>query len=126
MNDQGDQAIYPSFNALGRVAMLGGVPLLAVIFIGLFSLIAGVIGAVFFGLGGMLFGAIGLPVYLYCKKVCETDDQALRIMVLELWCWLQRRFSNARLFGGTYTLSPMKYGRNHHVYQRYFKKPTGE
>lgn len=126
MNDRGDQQIYPSFNALGRVAMLGGVPLLAVIFIGLFSLIAAVVGAVFFGLGGMLFGAIGLPVYLYCKKVCETDDLALRIMALELWCWLQRQFSNARLFGGTYTLSPIKYGRSHHVYQRYFRKPTGE
>ncbi len=120
-----DQERYPSYNALGRVAMLRGVPLVAVIVIAFISLVIAMAGAAFYGPGGMLFGAVGLPIYLYCKNLCENDDQALRITVLELWCWLQRLFSNAKNFGGTYTLSPMKYGRSHHVYQRYFKEPTG-
>lgn len=115
-------AKYASYNALGRVAMLGGAPLVAVIVIALLSLFIGVLGAVFLGVGGMLFGAVGYPFYLYCKQLCETDDQALRIAAFELWYWLQKVFSNAKLFGNTYTLSPMKYGRNHHVYQRYFEK----
>ena len=115
---------YPSYNALGRVAMVRGVPLVAVIVIAFVSLIVAMLGAVFYGPGGMLFGAVGLPLYLYCKKLCENDDHALRITFLELWCWFRRLLSNARLFGGTFTLSPTKYGRNHHVYQRYFKKPT--
>lgn len=119
-----DQVKYPSYNALGRVAMLGGAPLVAVISIALASLIIGVLGAALLGVGGMLLGAIGLPFYLYCRHVCETDDQALRITALELWCWLSRR--NSRHFGNTYTLAPMKYGRDHHVYQRYFAKPTGK
>jgi type IV secretion system protein VirB3 len=119
-----DQAKYPSYNALGRVAMLGGAPLVAVIVIALASLHIGVLGAALLGVGGMLSGAIGLPFYLYCKHVCETDDQALRITALQLWCWLSRK--NAEHFGNTYTLAPMKYGRDHHVYQRYFAEPTGK
>lgn len=115
---------YPSYNALGRVAMLRGVPLVAVIVIAFLSLIVAILGAAFSGPGGMLFGAVGIPLYLYCKKLCENDDYALRIAVLELWCWFRRLLSNAKLFGGTFTLSPMKYGRSNHVYQRYFKKPT--
>lgn len=119
-----EKAKYPSFNGLGRVAMLGGAPLVVVILIALVSLIVGVLGAVFLGAGGMLLGAVGLPVYLYCRQVCETDDQALRIMFLELRCWFSRR--NSEHFGNTYTLAPMKYGRSHHVYQRYFVEPTGK
>jgi type IV secretion system protein VirB3 len=119
-----DKATYPSFNALGRVAMLGGAPLVAVILIALVSLIVGVLGAVSLGAGGMLLGAVGLPVFIWCRQVCETDDQALRITFLEFWCWLGR--VNAKLFGNTYTLAPMKYGRSHHVYQRYFAEPTGK
>lgn len=114
-----DRAEYPSYNALARVAMLKGVPLVAVIVIALVSLFAGALGAVFLGPGGMLLGAVGLPVFFYCRKVCENDDQALRIAFLELKCWLDKR--NAKYFGGTYTLAPIKYGRRDDEYKRYFK-----
>jgi type IV secretion system protein VirB3 len=114
-----DRAEYPSYNALARVAMLKGVPLVAVIVIALVSLLAGTLGAIFLGPGGMLLGAVGLPVFLYCRKVCENDDQALRIAFLELSCWLDK--CNAKYFGGTYTLAPIKYGRRNHEYIRYFK-----
>jgi type IV secretion system protein VirB3 len=114
-----DRAEYPSYNALARVAMLKGVPLVAVIVIALVSLLAGTLGAIFLGPGGMLLGVVGLPVFLYCRKVCENDDQALRIAFLELSCWLDK--CNAKYFGGTYTLAPIKYGRRNHEYIRYFK-----
>lgn len=118
------QAEYHSYNALGRVAMLKGVPLVAVIVLAFISLVVGTVGAIFLGPGGMLLGAVGLPVFFYFRKVCENDDQALRIIWLELICWLGKR--NAKYFGGTYTLAPIKYGRREHAYRRYFKQLAGK
>jgi type IV secretion system protein VirB3 len=115
---------YSSYNGLSRVAMYWGVPLMAIVFIVLLSLVVAVIAAMFVGVGGILFGALGFPILLYLKQICETDDQALRITVLEIWCLISRR--NAKHFGNTYTLSPMQYGRRTHVYKRYFKKSTSE
>jgi type IV secretion system protein VirB3 len=110
---------YPSFNGLSRVAMIRGVPLMAVVVSVLAALVFGFAGAAFFGIGGMLFGALPLPFLIYVKQICETDDQALRIAWLEFRCWLRRKLSPR--FGETYTLSPMQYGRRSHVYKRYFK-----
>jgi type IV secretion system protein VirB3 len=118
-----NRAEYPSYNALARVAMLKGVPLVAAIGIALASLVIGAAGAILLGPGGMLLGAVGLPLFFYCKGVSENDDQALRIAVLEFRCWLARR--NARLFGGTYTLAPIRYRRREHAYISYFKKRAG-
>lgn len=113
---------YPSYNGLSRVALYWGVPLMAIVFIVMISLVIAVLAAMFLGIGGILFGAVGLPFLLYLKQICETDDQALRITVLEIWCRITRR--NGKNFGGTYTLSPMQYGRRAHVYQRYIKEST--
>lgn len=113
---------YPSYNGLSRVAMIRGIPLMAVVVIALASLIVGFVGAAFMGIGGILFGAVGLPFLFYIKQISETDDQALRIAWLETRCWLTRVFSPR--IGDTYTLSPMQYGRRKHVYKRYFEKST--
>lgn len=95
---------------------------MAVVVITLASLVVGFMGAAFLGIGGILFGVIGLPFLLFIKQICETDDQALRITWLEFRCWLTRKLSPR--FGDTYTLSPMQYGRRAHVYKRYFKEST--
>jgi type IV secretion system protein VirB3 len=114
-----ERAKYPSYNALARVAMLKGVPLVAAILIAFFSLVTGTLGALFLGPGGLLLAAIGVPLFFYCRDTCKDDDQALRITWLEFKCWLGKL--NAKYYGGTYTLAPMKYGRRKHVYKRYFK-----
>lgn len=113
---------YPSLNGLSRVAMFYGIPLMAVVVIAVVSMVVGVVSTMFMGIGGFLFGLVGVPVLIYIKQVCETDDQALRIAWLEFRCWLTRVFSTR--IGETYTLSPMQYGRRKHVYKRYFKEPT--
>lgn len=113
---------YPSYNGLSRVALYWGVPLMAIVFIVMVSLIIAVFASMFFGVGGILFGAIGLPFLLYFKQICETDDQALRITLLEIFCRINRR--NGKHFGNTYTLSPIQYGRRPHVYKRYITKST--
>lgn len=111
-----EQEGYPSYNGLSRVAMVWGIPLVALIVVGLGSMLIALIAAAFLGAGGVFFGVVGLPVLLYCKQVCETDDQALRIAALEIWSRFLR--TNAKRFGNTFTLSPMKFGRRSHVYKR--------
>lgn len=111
-----NQKVYPSYNALSRVAMVWGVPLVAVIVVGMGSMLLALIAAAILGAGGVFFGLVGFPVLLYFKQICETDDQALRITAMEIWCRLTRR--NAKSFGNTFTLSPMKFGRRDHVYKR--------
>jgi len=113
------QTAYPSFNALSRVAMVWGIPIVALILVALASMLLAVIAAAFIGVGGIFFAVVGVPVLLFIKQISENDDQALRIAVLEFRCRLMRR--NAKLFGNTFTLSPMRYGRRKHAYKRHPK-----
>jgi type IV secretion system protein VirB3 len=115
---------YPSYNGLARVAMWKGVPLMAVVVIAVACLLIGTLASLFMGVGGILFASVGIPVAWYFKEICEKDDQALRITLLELKCRLTRR--NAKHFGNTYTLAPVQYGRRQHVYKRYFAKPASK
>ncbi|MFC0134531.1 type IV secretion system protein VirB3 [Massilia eurypsychrophila] len=119
-----DKLSYSSYNGMSRVPMMYGVPLIAGVVIAMISLFVGFAGAFMFGIGGILFAGVGIPIFLYIKKISENDDQALRITFLELWCRLTRR--GGRLYGNTYTLSPMQYGRRAHVYKRYFKTLIGK
>lgn len=108
--------LYPSYNGLSRVAMWWGIPLMAVVATFTICMAIALIGSIFWGVGGLFLGCVGLPVLLYLKQICETDDQAFRITMLDLWIFVSRR--NKRHFGSTYTLSPMQYGRRPHVYKR--------
>lgn len=117
---------YPGFNGLGRTATLWGVPYMALLVVVVISMFTGVLVAFFVGPGGLLFVFLGFPVLLWFKSICETDDQGLRIMWLEMRCKLYfamlrlRAFVNASRsaprFGNTATLSPLRYGRQRRVY----------
>lgn len=117
-----DKDKYPSYNGLSRVAMSWGVPLMAVVIIATACLLIAAVAAFFLGVGGILFASVGIPFALYLKQICETDDQALRITLLEIKYRFSRR--NGKQFGNTYTLSPIQYGRREHVYKRYFIQPA--
>ncbi|OTP67935.1 hypothetical protein PAMC26510_30015 [Caballeronia sordidicola] len=91
-------------------------------------------GLVLFGIsvavamvGGFGFGPAGFLLFVPCvapvmfiKQVCATDDQALNILLLEVRCFLGR--TNARMFGNTYTLSPMKYGYRLDTFRQAFER----
>ncbi|WP_455289950.1 VirB3 family type IV secretion system protein [Cupriavidus necator] len=102
--------LYSAYAGLGRTATFKGVPLIPGLFVFCASVVAAVVGAAFLGAGGLLFALPGIPVVLFFKHLCATDDQALCMVTLEVLCVLDRR--NARCFGNTYTLSPMRYGRH--------------
>jgi type IV secretion system protein VirB3 len=122
---------YPGFNGLGRTASIWGVPYMAMLVVVVSSMFVGVLIAFIVGPGGFLFAFLGAPVLMYFKHVCETDDQGLRIMWLEMRCrfyFLTRRLRslvNARRaaprFGNTSTLAPLRYGRQRRVYRDFFK-----
>ncbi len=103
------EVVYPAYAALDRVASIAGVPLLAGLAVFVVSLMVGMVGGAVLGPIGLALGVIGLPVLLWLRVVCETDDQALRIVWLEVRCAMDRR--NAAAYGGTYTLCPVTYGR---------------
>ncbi|MBN3733174.1 VirB3 family type IV secretion system protein [Burkholderia sp. Tr-20390] len=111
---------YSAYAGLGRVANWKGVPMMPLLLVAVGSVVAAFVGALFFGPGGLSFGALGIPVVLFFREICKTDDQALRIIALEIRCVLARR--NWLKFGKTLTLAPIRYGRTLAVYRRPFKR----
>lgn len=103
-----EKALYSSYAGLGRVAMIKGVPLMAGLILFGISVAVAMVGGFAFGPAGFLLFVPCLAPVMFIKQVCATDDQALNILLLEVRCFLGR--TNARMFGNTYTLSPMKYG----------------
>jgi len=82
--------------------------------------LVGLLSGVFLGPGGLLLGGLAIPILLFVRKICETDDHALRILWLEVLCLRRRRAW--RLFGQTLTLAPIRYGRDLLTYRRPFRK----
>jgi type IV secretion system protein VirB3 len=122
-----EKAHYPGFNGLGRTATIWGVPYMAMLVVVVASMFVGVLVAFVVGPGGLLFTFLGAPVLLWFRSVCETDDQGLRILLLEICCrfYFWRLRVHARLnasraaprFGNTETLAPLRYGRQRRVYR---------
>ena len=115
---------YSAYAGLGRVAMYWGVPLIPLLLVVGFFVFVALIAGVFMGPGGLLFGGLSVPILLFLRKTCETDDQALRILWLEVLCVLRRR--SWRMFGHTLTLAPIRYGQHLSVYRRPFRKAPSE
>jgi type IV secretion system protein VirB3 len=115
-----EKALYSPYAGLGRVAMIKGVPLMAGLIAFGIGVVVALTGAYLFGPAGFLLSIPCLAPVIFIKQVCATDDQALHILVLEVRCFLGR--TNARMFGNTYTLSPMKYGYRHDVFKQAFER----
>lgn len=111
-----EKTLYPSYAGLSRMPMILGIPLMPALVVFVAALVVSMVGGATLGPGGLLFGCAGAPVLLYFKQLCATDDQALRILGLEIRCVMQRRFY--AMYGKTLTLSPIRYGRHFETYAR--------
>src|SRR5262252_6255192 len=122
MNDLEKSPVeYMSYNGLGRSAMIWGIPYMALLFIGAGSLLTAVLLALGYGPAGFLFLLLAAPMLIFLKIISATDDQALRILVLEAkWVAIKAMSGTARYFGGTLTIAPTSYGRRPKHVQRYF------
>jgi type IV secretion system protein VirB3 len=116
--------LYPAYNGLARVAMVWGVPLMTALAIFCPVVIVSIVLAALLGPGGLLFLLVIVPVFIFIKQMCESDDQALSMLWLELKIVMLRRYTN--LFGKSFTLAPIKYGRRLPVYRQVFRKEDGE
>jgi len=125
MNDQPYQKpVYPSYNGLARTALIGGaLPLVPTILVGIGAVLGALVLQAVIGPAGLLFVLLVIPVLLFLKFICETDDKAMTILWMEIKCHFSR--VNAHLWNNTYTFTPIKYGSHFHVYKRAFEKTTG-
>lgn len=116
--------LYPAYNGLARVAMVWGVPLMPALAISCPVMIISIVLAALFGPGGLLFLLVVVPVFIFLKQTCESDDQAIRMLWLELKIVLFRRYTH--LFGKSFTLTPIKYGRRLPVYRQAVRNDNGK
>ena len=78
---------------------------------------------VFVSPAGWLFATLGIPILLFVKSQCATDDKAMHILCIEmLWFMHKLRKGNAASYGGTLTLCPISNGRKYKHVKHYFKK----
>lgn len=98
---------FSSYTGLDRVVLIWGVPLVPFMLLGTLSVFIGFAGQFFFGLVGILFTFIMLPIFFFVRSITEQDDQALRILALEIKFIFKRAFFKE--FGNTLTFLPTRY-----------------
>ncbi|HBP32110.1 MAG TPA: type IV secretion system protein VirB3 [Advenella kashmirensis] len=113
---------FPTFNALGRAALVLGIPVVPLALVAGGSLAATMLLLTVLKGKALLLMLIPIPVVIFMKTVSRNDDQALKIIGYELRCWFYRR--NAALFNGTTTLLATHFGRNLNDYQRFVEQHT--
>jgi type IV secretion system protein VirB3 len=106
-----------TFNALGRSAMIAGVPLIALALTGFITVMATMVLMPFLGGKALLLLAMIIPVFMFLRTICANDDQAVRIIKLETMWFFRKR--NSKNFGGTNTILANKFGRVQSDYQRF-------
>ena len=117
---------YISYNGMGRSPMLWGIPYMAGLAVVCGFLIGGMLLGTFVAPSGWFFSLLGIPILIFFKVICETDDKAIRILFLEAkWRVISLMGGNAKWHGGTTTFAPTSYGRKLKHVKRYFKKTTG-
>lgn len=104
---------FPSYNALDRQVLILGVPVLPMMGLGVASIIIYFIGQALFGLVGLLFIFVLFPIFLFLRKISESDDRAMNILFMELLFFFRR--SHYKEFGNTLTFLPNQYLRNERV-----------
>lgn len=114
---------YPTYGALEREAMFLGVPLMPAAMVIIAFLLLILIGmSITKSSKTLLLLVPAFVILMYMKQVSAKDDQALRIIGIELLCFFYRR--NAKIFGGTHTIVSTRYGRRQDDYKRFIEQNT--
>ena len=110
----------PTFNALSREAMVWGIPLVALAISGFITVMAVMMALPFLQGKAMLFLLLPIPFLLFLKTISANDDQAFKIILLEVQWFFRKK--NIKLFNGTLTIISTKFGRNLNDYERFFEQ----
>lgn len=111
---------YSSYNALDRVPIFMGIPIVLLLLLLVLGIILFAIGMSLFGIIGFLFPILLLPVYLYLKQITAKDDQAIRIVLIEMYFRGKRK--SYKEFGNTLTFLSSKYLRNDKTIKQAFEE----
>jgi type IV secretion system protein VirB3 len=120
MSDISIHQEFPTYGGLSRVAMIFGVPIMALVGLLVCSMFLILIATMFIG---QVAYFLLIPIFfilVFIKYQSETDDQAMRILGLEL-LWYFRK-TNINIWGRNLTILPIKYGRHRYVVKRLFKQ----
>ena len=112
----------PTFNALSREAMVLGIPLIALAITGFMTVMATMMAMPFLNGKALFLLLLPIPFLLFLKTVSANDDQAFKIILLEVKWFFRKK--NIRLFNGTTTILSTKFGRDLNDYQRFFEQNT--
>jgi len=114
MSDTDDQPPieYLSYNGLGRSPTVWGVPFMAGLVIMCVCLLPAMLLGVFISPYGWLFAVTAVPLLIFARIQCETDDKALTKLAKEVkWALIKWMSGNPKIFGGTFTIAPVSYTR---------------
>ncbi|MFL1732983.1 MULTISPECIES: VirB3 family type IV secretion system protein [Moraxella] len=111
---------FASYNVLDRVPMFMGIPFGIWLLLLLITMFLFLVGQIFFGFMALLLPIVFvLPIALFLKQLCSTDDRAMRVFGLELKFRKQRKFYKE--FNNTLTFLPSKYLRNEKTLSENFR-----
>ena len=113
---------YSTYDGMARQALVWGIPMLPMIFIIGVLVIACMFMFPFFELRSFAILLLAIPLLWFLKSITAKDDQALRIVALEVYWWIQRR--NMNIFGNNFTITATKFGRERSDYLRFVKEHT--
>lgn len=111
---------FPTYNALGRAALVFGVPLVPLAALVGGSLVLTMFLFTFMGGKALFLMVLPIPFVFLMKTISKADDQALFVLGYEIYCFFYRR--NARLFNHTSTILGTHYGKKLNDYQRFFEQ----
>ena len=111
---------YNTYDGMSRQAMIAGVPILPA-FIILILMMFGTLSLIpMLGLRALAILLLGLPILVFLRILVKRDDQALRILGLEVYWWFKRKGSEN--FGNNFTITATKFGRDRDDYKRFVQK----
>lgn len=119
-----EEETYSSYNAASRTAMFMGVPLMVVVLMMVLALVCAFIAQALLGLIGLLVVFPFFPIFLFIRQLTQTDDKAMRILMLEGLFFMKYRVLKSQsyqVFGKTITFTPSSYTRHVETYQPFFE-----
>lgn len=116
-NEVNIETEYLTYNGMNRAALILGMPMLPLFFILIFFFALVMFSMSVLGNKAWAILLLALPCLWFLREVTAKDDQALRILGLELYWWFQRR--NMKQHGNTFAIYATQYGRERNDYIRF-------
>ena len=108
---------YLTYAGVNRSALILGVPMIPMVVILIFFFSAARFAMPLLQNKTWAIVLLALPCLWFLREVTAKDDQALRILGLELYWWFQRR--NMKQHGNTFAIYATQYGRERNDYIRF-------